>query len=130
MDDLSRWLDQTVFAGEDDDPKVVTGNCVQASIASILALPLDEVPSFLGLESSDFWDALDGFLLSKGYELKMLPPCQHAKGLYLASGATTRGTHHMVVMEGGVLKHDPHPSKQGLVSIDHGWFLLPLDPAK
>lgn len=130
MEHSSRWLDQTVFAGQDDDPTVVSGNCVQASVASILGLPLDEVPSFLGLKSFDFWEALEEFLLSKGYEFRMQLPYSHVKGLYLASGDTVRGTQHMVVMEGDALKHDPHPSKQGLKSIHHVWILLPLDPAK
>ena len=39
--------DQTQFVGEG-----VGGNCVQASVASILELPLDEVPHFLAVAPS------------------------------------------------------------------------------
>lgn len=126
MDTKSRWLDQTVFPKEDDDSLVSTGNCVQAAVASILNVPLDQVPSFLGLKAFDFWESLEEFLLSRGYELRLIPLAMPVKGLYLASGITERGTHHMVVMEDGVLKHDPHPSRQGLRSIQHRWMLVPL----
>lgn len=127
---MGRWLDQTVFPSVGDSPSVVTGNCVQACVASILHVPLEEVPSFLGMESFDFWESLDAYLLSKGFQLRELFANSVMQGLYLASGRTERETSHMVVMRDGKLKHDPHPTKKGLQTIEHVWVLVPLDPAE
>jgi len=42
------------------------GNCVQAAIASILDLKLDEVPAFRDLPAQEFETAIDEFLHSRG----------------------------------------------------------------
>lgn len=37
---------------------------------------------------------------------------------YTASGLSSRGVSHIVIMKGGKLFHDPHPSNEGLVKYD------------
>lgn len=126
-----RWIDQTEFGHE--------GNCVQASIASILGLSLEEVPNFIKLHPGDnqesvcdFWDAVEDFLESQGYWFKTMsvdPQAGRPDVLYLASGMTKRGFHHMVVKKGFDLIHDPHPDRQGLSEETAAWMLVPFDPA-
>lgn len=50
--------------------------------------------------------------------------------MYLASGISPRGVHHMVVMKDGKLVHDPHPSKAGIGEVEHLWLIVPIDPAE
>jgi len=128
---MSRWIDQTEFGDE--------GNCVQAAIASILGLRLEEVPNFIKLHPGDstesvceFWDAVEDFLEDRGWWFKPIPMGEkegRPDVPYLATGKTVRGFNHMVVMKGHDMIHDPHPDRDGLIKADHGWLLVPLDPA-
>lgn len=111
-------LDQTAFEDK--------GNCVQAAVASMLGLTLDEVPSFIDVTegSAEFWSLFKRFLRDRGWEPVMLtgnyvPLCD-----YLASGKTVRGRHHMVIMNDGRLVHDPHPSRAGLTKVDCIYLLV------
>ena len=52
---------QTIFGKEN-------GNCLQAVVASVLELPLDEVPHFISF--GDEWlDSYREFMLSKGFDI-------------------------------------------------------------
>lgn len=120
-------VDQTTFF---DPANPSNGNCTEASVATILGISLDEVPKFAaaGPDVSDFWDAFEAFLTSRGYYAMLCtggfrPPC-----LYLASGPSSRGCKHMVVMKENELFHDPHPSREGISEIDHVYLLVPIDP--
>lgn len=121
-----RWIEQHVMY---DEEKGVRGNCMQASVASILGLPLDEVPHFAETgDAGDVWDAFEEYLLGKGYCVHMLSKNSRPDGLYLATGKSLRGVSHMVVMHGDKVHHDPHPSKTGLIDIDFVYLLVPYDP--
>lgn len=108
-------------------------NCVQASVASILELPINHVPHFLRITTEREWELhLRRFTKKHGFDLWRLGPDYQGEGFYLVTGFTDRkpGVAHMVVYENGLLSHDPHPSKSGLVSVLHTYFLVPLDPSK
>lgn len=97
-------------------------NCMQCCVAYMLGLPLSEVPHFAAF--GEEWEAaLEGFVQSQGYALVMLPSNYEVEADYFASGTTTRGTTHMVVMNDGKLVHDPHPSNAGLDKIQCVWIL-------
>ncbi|MBO3760337.1 hypothetical protein [Ciceribacter sp. L1K22] len=119
-------VDQTQFAGEG-----VGGNCVQASVASILDLPLSAVPHFLEAAPTPsewelaFWDWCE----ERGIGLIRRSGEWIFDGYYLASGPSPRGVNHMVVYRDGVLAHDPHPSRAGVLEVRQTWVLAPLDPA-
>jgi hypothetical protein len=119
-------VDQTQFVGEG-----AGGNCVQASLASILDLPLDAVPHFL--ETADqpsHWElAFMDWLEERGVGYIRREGEWIFDGYYLASGPSPRGVSHMVVYRDGSLAHDPHPSRAGILSISRTWVLAPLDPA-
>lgn len=115
---------QTVFGAP-------LGNCGSAVIASILELPLREVPSFHGNDGEWFrklWD----FLKTRGmqpetYARSVLPVNAYA----YVSGMGPRGFRHACVWWGGPegrIVHDPHPAGGGLI-LNHPevplWWCVP-----
>lgn len=117
------------------------GNCVAASYATILGMPIDAVPRFdpgsgaigeeqgrrerawlrsigLGLVeiSTDPEESLSQEVLD------CIPPIEH-----LMSGISPRGYGHRVVGIGGRVAFDPHPSRAGLVSVYSIGLLVPLE---
>jgi hypothetical protein len=120
-----RWVTQTAFY----DPAIPTsGNCVQAAVASLLALPLEDVPNFI--ERGFDWSIwLEDWLAERRLMLVRFDCEMVWDGLYLASGPSPRGVNHMVVMQDGKLVHDPHPSRAGLEKITATFLLAPYDPA-
>ena len=108
-------------AAQDAQYKQTIGstNCMQCAVAYILGLPVCDVPDFSARSSALVaWEEFDAFILSRGFSSVILPPGFSPESDYLASGSTMRGTKHIVVMNDGRLVFDPHPSNDGLVSID------------
>lgn len=128
------------------DELIVYGNCFAAVVASMLELPIQEVPNvetLYFLEGKlEFYglDVMNVFLEGKGWELMndgrfsvfhdskwgigegythsrqdALDYC-HDK-YYLVSGKSTRGVSHICIYKNGYLVHDPHPTREGLISI-------------
>ena len=100
-------------------------NCMQCAVAYMLGLPVEAIPDFEREHSPQrtAWERMEEFFESHGYTVEMFPPNVEITGDYLASGTTSRGTSHMVVMRGGELLHDPHPSNAGLQSIQVAWLI-------
>lgn len=100
-------------------------NCMQCCAAYMLGLPVDSVRDFEreSHEGVPAWDSMEAFFESHGFTAEMFPPTVEILGDYLASGTTDRGTSHMVVMRGGKLLHDPHPSNAGLQSVQAVWLI-------
>lgn len=105
-----KGVDQTIFTGNKDD---IPGNCLQAAVATLFGLPLEEVPHFL--QTEDWWLSLDRFAARRGYV--MMPFHGKAPGFGLAFGPSPRGTHHAVVYKAGVPVWDPHPDRSFLLSV-------------
>lgn len=113
------------------DPKNgINGNCIAASFASILELPLSEVPMFEDISKNDWFGALTKWLESLGFALVHWQSETWLPGYCLVSGISERNVDHMVVFKDGVLAHDPHPSKTGIKKVDEIWALIPFDPAR
>ena len=123
------FVDQTILYTPGGHEK---GNCTEAAVASILGIALADVPDFRanGADAMNFWDTFEAFLNSRGFHPLRLPGNWIPDALYLASGLSPRGVHHMVIMRGGKLVHDPHPSKAGIADPDNIWVLIPFDPAE
>lgn len=123
----SRWVDQRVLH---DKQSGTQGDCVRASIASLLYLKYEEVPDFFanGADSYTFWKSVDDFLRSRGWQQRHHELQSRPSGYHLGSGPAARGVRHMVVMKGFNLVHDPHPSRAGLIEVDTVTLLVPLDP--
>lgn len=113
------------MAGDDYKQAEGSKNCMQCAVAYMLGLPVAETPDFEREHSPQCtaWDLMDEFFEAHGCTVEMFPPNVEITGDYLASGATERGTNHMVVMRGGKLLHDPHPSNAGLADIQVVWLI-------
>lgn len=125
-----RWVTQTRFFDPERPMDVCTGNCTEAALASVLGIGLDEVPSFYGMQSLEYWTAVETFINLRGYDFDMLKADAKPEGLYLADGPSERGCGHFVVMYAGQMVHDPHPSRAGLVEIERVWTIIPMKDNK
>lgn len=121
------FVDQTILYNPAEGSE--KGNCTEASVASILGLSLSDVPNFRAKGVESFWDEFHGFFRERGYEAVLFPKGWQFETLYLASGLSPRGVHHMVVMQDGKIVHDPHPSKAGIGEVESLWLIVPIDPA-
>ncbi len=121
-----------------------TGNCGEACVASILGVRLEDIPMLHHPEDTVdgeyYCSNLRNFLrkfnmtyvdlrFNKGHN-----PEDFFKNCWvIATGPSPRATkewhRHAVVWRNGKIVHDPHPSGDGLKTIDlYGVFIL-LDPA-
>lgn len=117
------------------------GECVRAAYATILGVPIDRIPRLdpgaAMAEGQDQGDREREWLASIGLGLvEISAPAD--EGLpdevlecvpevpHLMSGISPRGFGHRVVGCGGKLLFDPHPSRDGLVTVYSIGFLVPL----
>jgi hypothetical protein len=99
-------VDQTSYG-------ILDGNCFSACIASILEVPLGDVPYFWGPRQA--WFAR--WLAGQGLAVALYPRGVHVPwGYSIAGGPSARfaGRMHACVALDGVVVHDPHPSRDGL----------------
>jgi len=104
------------------------GNCMQAAIASILEMDIEEIPYF---EGGDWYFQLMRWL-EDCYEIELVRWDYEVqfKGYYLVVGQSPRGDFkHVVVYKNGEMVHDPHPDRTGLKTIESTWLLLAYNPA-
>ena len=125
------------------DFSVGSGNALQACIATILDIELNETPNFIA-DPAGYMASLHTFLHSRGYTfLKLatpgnkLPVAGSWGALCVAAGGSPRGEHKHVVVaqvdceDGRTLRciHDPHPDGRGITEHQESWagFIVPLD---
>lgn len=122
---MSARVDQTILAG---DPKR-QGNCVSACVATYLGVPIETVPHFVEYDGATvdgtpggtgWWWMLLGFMAGKRglwpVELDDVDEGEPGELLFVA-GMSERGVLHQVLYRDGVLWHDPHPSKAGIIDV-------------
>jgi hypothetical protein len=123
-------LDQTVFAT--DDPAGPVGNCLQAAIASLLDLPLDAVPHFVGDDVATggemhWWTQWRRWCIDCG--LTVCDAVEPEPGeLYLGGGPSPRDPEHrshVAIYRDGGLIHDPYPGGTGVVKVRVRWTIRP-----
>lgn len=111
---MTDGVTQTILAGQ---IRGRLGNCLQAAVATILELELDEVPHFA--ESAGDWVAdLVAFAHEHGYRIRWTHGGHAAPELGLAFGPTVRSRdiiHSVAIRDGRMW--DPHPSRAGLTSV-------------
>jgi hypothetical protein len=106
------------------------GNCLQAALASVLELDLEDVPNFAEY-GNRFWPEVWKWLAERN--IVMLSINNNPLGYHLMTVKSPRieGLNHALVCLDGKPIHDPHPEgncqHNGVVSYD---VLYPLDPAK
>lgn len=121
-----------------DPEKGINGDCQRAVIASLMDLPIAEVPHFNESgDATEFWELLQGFCNSRGYHyIEMKAASFFAWGSDLdiyheISGPSPRfpGAFHAVVGKNGQIFFDPHPDGTGLAGDPSEWkftFLVPI----
>lgn len=130
---------------------VVRGNCYAAVIASMLDLPITEVPNVEVLfdlkDTNDtYWvEVMLTFLNKRGLiiltdndyrvfhdpEYKMvnerLDIIRRLKDrYYIVSGQSQRGVSHCCIYKNGNLVHDPHPTREGLLTTEYFEDIVPI----
>lgn len=117
------------------------GNCMSACLASILEIPIDDVPCFYdaGPTEAHWHLALQDWLFSRGWALLQIdversdPAVLSFPGYAIASGPSPRNPKnwHATVWKDGKIIHDPAgPGAPPLEAVKTLEFLYPLDPAK
>lgn len=99
------------------------GDCMRACVASLLDLPIERVPHFFdgGVNSVVFDKRVSDFLAERGLVELSMPAAAASRSHYIREfhhlmyGYTERGTYHAVVARCGLVVHDPHPSKAGII---------------
>lgn len=120
-------VDQTTFGNPG-------GNCFSACVASLLELPIEDVPYFMGAE--DWLAEFNAWLRPHGFYAVPTEVNRYWEpaGLCILSGTTERSRAprdlHSVVARGYEALHDPHPSRAGLLTKKDVVMLVPLDPAR
>lgn len=131
-------VDQTTFG-------LPGGNCFSACVASLLEIPIDEVPYFMGdtgevLAGDDpekWFERFEQWLSPRGLYPILLDIhgiSWRPAGLHILSGCSPRGRGraddlHSVVAQGSEILHDPHPSRDSVLTIRDVTVLVPLNPA-
>lgn len=117
------------------------GECVRASYATILGLPLEEVPRLdpaaAKAAGEDQRARERRYLATMGLrlvEIRATPPAELPGWLldslapdtpHLISGLSPRGFYHRCVGVGGRVVWDPHPSRAGLLTVNSVGILVP-----
>eukprot|EP01062_Namystynia_karyoxenos_P011813 TRINITY_DN14240_c0_g1_i1.p1 TRINITY_DN14240_c0_g1~~TRINITY_DN14240_c0_g1_i1.p1 ORF type:complete len:168 (+),score=58.16 TRINITY_DN14240_c0_g1_i1:78-506(+) len=114
-----------------------TGNSLQAAVASMLGLPLDQVPNFVALDCG-YEAGIRGFAAERGLAMRKVPPAElrsdtDAGRLCIIRGKSPRGAHgHVVVGKVSFTPevkyehlHDPHPDGTFLDPAEAvGWVMF------
>lgn len=110
---------QTRLHIENPDGTVLQkGNCYQAALASIMELPLDEVPNFIEMEDDVWYPIFLEFVKSKGFEYNW--SYDVPKGYHIGSGISPRArkdkriTHAVICLDGEMV-FDVHPDRTGII---------------
>lgn len=132
-------VDQDRFSSHEDPTQM--GNCFSAAIASILELPLQEVPFFRGMPDSEWYQAFCKFLTKHGYGFagtfykkdlpweNLLKRTPGVNGYFVVGGSSPRGFvdgHAVVYDRHGKMVHDPHFSRAGITKFRSVYMIEPL----
>lgn len=114
-----RPVDQTEFGPG--------GNCLSACIASVLEMPLEQVPNF-NHAAEDWAEALLAWCADRKLNLDFSTEFPAPAGRHVILGGTSprrqgRAGHAVVALD-GVVVHDPHPDRTGIVGEPWDWILL------
>ena len=130
---------QTRFYEPDQPVELQRGNCLQAVLASLLELPLEDVPHFVQQDVDsggqlNWYDEMWKWLQARGWGLHGAELETHRTEHLMVTGLSPRGNgihhvviHHVVIYRDREMAHDPHPDRTGLLSIETCLGLHRLD---
>ena len=112
------------------------GNCFPAALASLFELPLEEVPDFCNIYSTEtdewyekFVEWLNGFgFTSLPVDVDDLNRPNYKDCYLLVTGKNSDNINHCVIYKNGKVVHNPNKKSKGIKPkiID---LIFPLDPA-
>ncbi len=121
---------QTIFVATDPKGR---GNCMAACLASLLEIPLHSAIDTTSDACRADWEGSIGrWLADRGLKLEDIwpdesEPAELADAYSIGSGPSPRGPFwHAVVCKSGRMVFDPHPSDDGLVSLERHQRLAEL----
>ncbi len=118
---------QTIFQNELED-----GNCLQACVASLLELDLEEVPHFASF--GEFWfQKMVKWGMDRGFFVLCLDSIPPPEIYAIMGGPSPRGpfSHSVISGPNNEIVHDPYPTGGGLAPGDRWCYLfIPVDPAQ
>ena len=109
----------------------VDGDCLRACIASVLELPLEDVPAYLkddmGARYNEWLQRFNLYLLCVRFDPGIGPV-----GYHLIEGPSRNGKDsHVAVGLSGKIIHDPDPTSRGKFKGDGNyWVFVVIDPSK
>lgn len=113
---------QTIFGAPE-------GNCLAACVASIMNLPLEEVPNFVVPEPLKWRERLDDWLSEQGLGVVCIIGEALPNAYSIACGPSPHGPYdHCVVWLNGDMVHDPHPSGDGILATADWTYFVKLNP--
>ena len=127
------------YMSVDHAPPHSYGDCHRACIATMLSLPIEDVPHFAfdGPDGKTFHRRVDDFLASRGLAVVSVPydksatlaqvlDCVAAQTpglIFMVGGLSESGASHTCIYRGKHLWHDPRPNGEGIIgpcpSTDH-----------
>lgn len=129
---------QTIFTNR-DNPEAPPGDCWRCCVAAVVQVPAEQVPHFMALNQGDA--DIQRWLMARGYcQIRFDHPYGYpfiyTPGFHgdpeplvpiIAIGPTVRSLlpshQHAVVMVGGKVVYDPHPSDAGLLAVKYGYVI-------
>ncbi|RNI26619.1 hypothetical protein EFB08_11415 [Rufibacter latericius] len=100
-----------------NDPQGRVGNCLQACVASICEMELQDVPHFAAMPDHSWFETMCNWLHDRGYGFEDFDTVNDSTDYMLVIGPSPRGVSHAVVYKDGELAHDPHPSRSGILEV-------------
>jgi hypothetical protein len=127
---LMKPVYQTKFGGP-SAPREEQGNCMQAVLASVFELPLEQAFNAVDYGDDDWYEHLQEWLAGRGlYFQCFIPEAEPPPGYHLIGGKGPTGIQHVVVGKGGAVVHDPVPGGYPIVSPEWTGVFTCLDPAR
>lgn len=101
------------------------GNCGQAVVATWFDVDLEDVPNFTEY-GEWFWQMFSGYFAERGYLIEEVGLGSHdlpmERCMVVGDSPRGGGIKHIVIMEGGEITWDPHPSRDGLLSYGRAYI--------
>lgn len=131
------YIDQRILAcpkrNDGHDATGVFGDCLKTNVVNLFQgrYGYDELPHFV--QYLDWWGAMRRWARSEGFDFNWSFPRKtftkklNPDHLLIASGPSPRGSFwHCILVDGNLdMVHDPHPSRDGILSIGDLIFISP-----
>ncbi len=125
---------QTRFGGS-AEPEADQGDCMQAALASVFEVALEDAPDFTGEINNGRWYVhFDEWLAGRNLELVVMtagaPPVLAHYLQCVKSVTLPDGDGHVVVALNGEVVHDPNPRATSVGEFEESWLFVARDPAR